>query len=49
MDRGAWGLAGYSPWGYKDSDTTERLALCNSELCDTAKEARGSAETMCFI
>ena len=25
MDRGAWGLAGYSPWGCKDSDTTEQL------------------------
>ena len=23
MDRGAWGLAGYSPWGHKESDTTE--------------------------
>ena len=21
-------LAGYSPWGYKESDTTERLTLC---------------------
>ena len=24
MERGAW-QAGYSPWGYKESDTTERL------------------------
>ena len=23
MDRGAW--VGYSPWGHKESDTTERL------------------------
>ena len=23
MDRGAWG--GYSPWGRKESDTTEQL------------------------
>ena len=25
MDRGAW--QGYSPWGCKESDTTERLIL----------------------
>ena len=25
MDRGAW--EGYSPWGHKESDTTERLSL----------------------
>ena len=25
MGRGAWG--GYSPWGHKESDTTERLTL----------------------
>ena len=25
MDRGAWG--GYSPWGCKGSDTTERLSV----------------------
>ena len=25
MDRGAW--QGYSPWGRKESDTTERLTL----------------------
>ena len=25
MDRGAW--PGYSPWGHKESDTTEQLTL----------------------
>ena len=25
-------LAGYSPWGYKESDTTERLTHTNSNL-----------------
>ena len=25
MDRGAWGLVGYSSWGRKESDMTERL------------------------
>ena len=25
VDRGAWGLAGCSPWGCKESDTTEQL------------------------
>ena len=29
MDRGA--MAGYSPWGYKESDTTERLTLSLSK------------------
>ena len=27
MDRGAW-WATYSPWGHKESDTTERLSTC---------------------
>ena len=26
-------LAGYSPWGCKDSDMTERLSLCGSNTC----------------
>ena len=26
MDRGAWGGGCYSPWGHKESDTTERLS-----------------------
>ena len=26
MDRGAWWTT-YSPWGYKESETTERLTL----------------------
>ena len=25
MDGGAWCIAGYYPWGRKESDTTERL------------------------
>ena len=31
MDRGTWG--GYSPWGLKESDTTERLTLVCSFMC----------------
>ena len=34
--RGAWSLVGYSPWGQKDSDTTERLSTiyhCLSIIC----------------
>ena len=28
MDRGAWwAIAGYCPWGRKESDTTEQLTL----------------------
>ena len=30
MDRGAWG--GCSPWGHKESDTTERLTLYVHQL-----------------
>ena len=26
MNRGAW-LAGYSPWGHKELDTTEQLSI----------------------
>ena len=32
MDRGAWG--GYSPWGCKESDTTEKLTLSLLQLRD---------------
>ena len=33
MDRGAW--QGYSPWGRRDSDSTERLSLhCSLPLVD---------------
>ena len=33
MDRGAW--QGYSPWGRRDSDLTERLSLhCSLPLVD---------------
>ena len=34
IPRGAWGqrsLVGYSPWGLKESDTTERLSTVQSE------------------
>ena len=32
MDRGAWW--GYSPWGHKESDTTElALMLCMQDVC----------------
>ena len=34
---------------HKESDTTEQLTLCNSQLCDMAKEGRESIETMYFI
>ena len=26
MNRGTWWATGYSPWGHKESDTTERLS-----------------------
>ena len=26
---GQWSLVGYSPWGHKESDTTEQLTLSN--------------------
>ena len=33
MDRGAW--QGYSPWGHRDSDSTERLSFhCSLPLMD---------------
>ena len=32
MDRGAWG--GYSPWGCKESGTTEKLTLSLLQLRD---------------
>ena len=25
---GQWSLAGFSPWGHKESDTTEQLSQC---------------------
>ena len=28
-------LAGYSPWGHKESDTTERLTLCLTYMQST--------------
>ena len=42
-------LAVYRSWGRKESDTTEQLTLCNSQLCDMANEGRESIETMYFI
>ena len=34
MDTGQRSLAGYSPWGCKESDTTERLSMhaCNGKI-----------------
>ena len=29
MNRGAWQATGYSPWGRKESDTTEQLTAIN--------------------
>ena len=33
MHRGAW-MEGYSPWGQKESDRTERLNNNNSFFCN---------------
>ena len=38
MDRRA--LAGYSPWGHKDSDTTERLKNNNKKSIPPKNEKR---------
>jgi len=44
MDRGQRSLAGYSPWGCKESDTTERL----SKHEDIALHGKGDfAEVLC--
>ena len=32
-------LAGYSPWGLKESDTTERLSLSLFKLTDVKKKS----------
>ena len=37
--RGQKSLAGYSPWGHKESDTTKRLLLLS----------RGSLDPLCFL
>ena len=30
MDRGAWWAVGCSPWGHKESDSTQRLSANNN-------------------
>ena len=34
IDRGAWGLVGYSPWGCKGSDTHEQLTHTSQHAKD---------------
>ena len=34
MDRGAWGLVDYSPWGCKGSDTCEQLTHMSQHAKD---------------
>ena len=36
-------LAGYSPWGHKELDTTERLSTCSISLCPSLLAFRLSA------
>ena len=35
----------YSPWGRKESDTTERLSLCSSLVAQTVKSLPAMRET----
>ena len=47
--RGQGRLVGYSPWGHKESDTTERLTLKEATLRITYRESpkRGELTTLC--
>ena len=38
-------LAGYNPWGHKESNTTERLTLLSSQLTKHQKQLHPSATT----